>query len=84
MGKNSVNDDLLKNVCYQMVEEAKAMYKVTVTSRDSSPYDCSDSEIGSLGGENRLEQMVHSSHLLLFHITFFKCLLALFLEPFAL
>lgn len=30
-----------------MLEDAKVMYKSSVLSRDSSPYDYSDSELGS-------------------------------------
>ncbi|KAF5283501.1 hypothetical protein FQR65_LT02654 [Abscondita terminalis] len=56
LGKNSVNEELIKNVCQQMLEEAKLMYKVSSSSRDSSPYDCSDSE-GSSFVDNRMEQV---------------------------
>ncbi|KAK5644449.1 hypothetical protein RI129_005749 [Pyrocoelia pectoralis] len=56
LGKNSVNEELIKNVCQQMLEEAKLMYKVSPSSRDSSPYDYSDSEGGSLI-DSRIEQV---------------------------
>ncbi|XP_018335628.1 deoxynucleotidyltransferase terminal-interacting protein 1 [Agrilus planipennis] len=49
LGNDSVDDELVKNVCRTMLDEAKAMYSsASVFSRDSSPYDCSDSDAGSL------------------------------------
>lgn len=59
LGKNSVNDDLIKSVCQQMLEEAKIMYKISASSRDSSPCDYSDSEAGSFA-DGRIERMVNS------------------------
>ncbi|KAF2898299.1 hypothetical protein ILUMI_07870 [Ignelater luminosus] len=56
LGKNSVNDDLIKSVCQQMLEEAKIMYKISASSRDSSPCDYSDSEAGSFA-DGRIERM---------------------------
>lgn len=44
LGKDSVGDDHIKEVCKQMLEDAKLMYKTSQNSRDSSPYDYSDSE----------------------------------------
>lgn len=58
LGKNSVNDDLIKSVCQKMLEEAKVMYRISASSRDSSPYDYSDSEVGSLA-DSGVEQMVN-------------------------
>lgn len=54
LGKDSVNEDHIKDVCRQMLEDAKSMYKVCPASRDSSPYDCSDSE----GGDTRIGKAV--------------------------
>jgi deoxynucleotidyltransferase terminal-interacting protein 1 len=40
----------VKEVCKQMLEEAKLMYKMSPGSRDSSPYDYSDSEASTTDG----------------------------------
>lgn len=40
----------MKEVCKQMLEEAKLMYKMSPGSRDSSPYDYSDSEASTTDG----------------------------------
>lgn len=48
-GKASVNEDHIKEVCRQILEDAKLMYKVSSISRDSSPYDFSDTEDGRFG-----------------------------------
>ncbi|XP_017775275.1 PREDICTED: deoxynucleotidyltransferase terminal-interacting protein 1 [Nicrophorus vespilloides] len=45
LGKESVTDDHIRVVCRQMLEEAKAMYQSCPASRDSSPFDSSDTEI---------------------------------------
>lgn len=50
-GKASVNEDHIKDVCRQILEDAKQMYKTYMVSRDSSPYDFSDTE------DNRLSRM---------------------------
>lgn len=47
MGKDSVTEDHINDVCRQMLEEAKSMYNMLPSSRDGSPYDGSDSEGGS-------------------------------------
>ncbi|CAG9859951.1 unnamed protein product [Phyllotreta striolata] len=47
LGKGTVGDDHIKEVCKQMLEEAKLMYKVTPSSRDSSPYEYSHIEADS-------------------------------------
>ncbi|XP_050503943.1 deoxynucleotidyltransferase terminal-interacting protein 1 [Diabrotica virgifera virgifera] len=44
VGKDSVGDDHIKEVCKTMLEEAKLMYKVSPHSRDNSPYECYQSE----------------------------------------
>ncbi|CAH0556168.1 unnamed protein product [Brassicogethes aeneus] len=44
LGKDSVGEEHIKQVCKNMLEEAKIMYKSS--SRDSSPYDYSDSDSG--------------------------------------
>lgn len=49
-GKDSVNDEHIKFVCRKMLDDAKVMYKSSVLSRDSSPYDYSDSEVGYIEG----------------------------------
>lgn len=54
-GKNSVSEDHIKNVCRQMLEEAKTMYKA-MSSRDSSPNDFSDTEINI--SDNKMNQNV--------------------------
>lgn len=43
-----MSEDHVKDVCRQILEEAKSMYRVCPMSRESSPYDCSDSESGSI------------------------------------
>ncbi|EFA10654.1 deoxynucleotidyltransferase terminal-interacting protein 1 [Tribolium castaneum] len=50
LGKDSVTEDHLKEVCKQMLEDAKLMYKISPGSRDSSPYDYSDSEASTTDG----------------------------------
>lgn len=47
LGKDSVGEDHIKDVCKQMLEEAKVMYAVSPNSRDSSPYEYSHSEAES-------------------------------------
>ncbi|XP_060527854.1 deoxynucleotidyltransferase terminal-interacting protein 1 [Cylas formicarius] len=47
LGQDSVNEDNIREVCKQMLEEAKSMYKYCEDSRDSSPYECSQSEAES-------------------------------------
>ncbi|KAJ8941818.1 hypothetical protein NQ318_006795 [Aromia moschata] len=47
LGKDSVGEDHIKEVCKQMLEDAKLMYNVTPSSRDSSPYEYSHSEAES-------------------------------------
>lgn len=47
MGKDSVTEDHINDVCRQMLEEAKSMYVMSPSSRDGSPYDGSDSEGGN-------------------------------------
>ncbi|CAG9817410.1 unnamed protein product [Phaedon cochleariae] len=47
VGKDSVREDHVKEVCKQMLEEAKLMYKVSPSSRDSSPYEYCHSEAES-------------------------------------
>lgn len=47
LGKESVGEDHIREVCKQMLEEAKLMYSVTPSSRDSSPYEYSHSEAES-------------------------------------
>ncbi|VEN40631.1 unnamed protein product [Callosobruchus maculatus] len=47
LGKDSVGDDQIREVCRQILEDAKSMYNVTPLSRDSSPYDHSQSEAES-------------------------------------
>ncbi|KAJ8911449.1 hypothetical protein NQ315_013811 [Exocentrus adspersus] len=58
LGKDSVGEDHIKEVCKQMLEEAKSMYSVTLSSRDSSPYEYSQSEADSetSTGDGRLER----------------------------
>lgn len=51
LGRDSVGEDHIKEVCRQMLEEAKVMYKVSANSRDSSPYDFSDSEASLTDGK---------------------------------
>lgn len=60
LGKDSVGEEHIKEVCRQMLEEAKLMYKVSLSSRDSSPYEYSHSEADSEASFNelRLERMV--------------------------
>lgn len=53
LGKDSVNEEHVKEVCRRILEEAKSIYKSN-TSRDSSPYECSDSETSTL--EGRIER----------------------------
>lgn len=48
LGKESVGEEHVKDVCRQMLEDAKSMYKVCPVSRDSSPYEYSDSESGNI------------------------------------
>lgn len=48
LGRESVNEEQVKEVCCKILEEAKSMYSNCPRSRDSSPYDYSDSETGSL------------------------------------
>ncbi|RZC42389.1 deoxynucleotidyltransferase terminal-interacting protein 1 [Asbolus verrucosus] len=50
LGKDSVSEDHVKEVCKQMLEDAKSMYKMSPASRDSSPYDYSDSEASTTDG----------------------------------
>ncbi|KAL3268181.1 hypothetical protein HHI36_007307 [Cryptolaemus montrouzieri] len=49
LGKDCVNEEHIKEVCRKMLEEAKCMYKCN-SSRDSSPFECSDSEASILDG----------------------------------
>ncbi|XP_044755184.1 deoxynucleotidyltransferase terminal-interacting protein 1 isoform X2 [Coccinella septempunctata] len=53
LGKDSINEEHIKDVCRNILEEAKDIYKSN-TSRDSSPYECSDSETSTL--EGRMER----------------------------
>lgn len=52
LGKDSVNEDHIKEVCQKMLDEAKSIYKTNSISRDSSPYDFSDSETSINDGRN--------------------------------
>lgn len=45
LGKDSVSEDHIKVVCRQMLEDAKIMYRSYSISRDSSPFEGSDSEV---------------------------------------
>ncbi|XP_074026486.1 deoxynucleotidyltransferase terminal-interacting protein 1 isoform X2 [Leptinotarsa decemlineata] len=64
LGKDSVGEEHIKEVCKQMLEDAKLMYKISPSSRDSSPYECSHSEAesetsvtdGRLGGASPVTQ----------------------------
>ncbi|KAG5895861.1 hypothetical protein JTB14_012246 [Gonioctena quinquepunctata] len=58
LGKDSVGEEHIKEVCKQMLEDAKLMYKVSPNSRDSSPYEYSHSEAESETSitEGRLER----------------------------
>ncbi|XP_056639806.1 deoxynucleotidyltransferase terminal-interacting protein 1 [Diorhabda sublineata] len=47
LGKDSVGEEHIKDVCKQMLEEAKVMYTASPNSRDSSPYEYSHSEAES-------------------------------------
>ncbi|KAJ8973107.1 hypothetical protein NQ317_006333 [Molorchus minor] len=47
LGKDSVGEDHIQEVCKQMLEDAKLMYNVTPNSRDSSPYEYCQSEAES-------------------------------------
>ncbi|XP_063221974.1 uncharacterized protein LOC134530758 isoform X2 [Bacillus rossius redtenbacheri] len=47
LGSSSVTEEHIREVCKQILEEAKQMYCTSPQSRGSSPY--SDSETGSLG-----------------------------------
>ncbi|KAJ8932753.1 hypothetical protein NQ314_014453 [Rhamnusium bicolor] len=65
LGKDSVGEDHIKEVCKQMLEEAKLMYNVTPSSRDSSPYEYSHSEAESEtsisdGRVGRVSPIAHS------------------------
>lgn len=58
LGKDSISEEHVKEVCRNMLEDAKCMYEGN-TSRDSSPYECSDSETSTL--EGRTERNVNIS-----------------------
>lgn len=47
LGQDSVTDDNIRDVCKQILEEAKSMYAAPSKSRDNSPYECSQSEADS-------------------------------------
>lgn len=58
-GRDSVTDEHVRDVCRRMLEESKLMYaSIDVTSRDSSPYDCSDSDTGQQIVETRFIESV--------------------------
>lgn len=59
LGKDSVNEEHIKDVCMQMLEEAKSMYRFSSVSPDSSPYECSDSESGLVTDAKKVSSSLH-------------------------
>lgn len=58
-GRESVTDEHVRDVCRRMLDESKLMYtSIDVTSRDSSPYDCSDSDTGQQMVETRFIESI--------------------------
>ncbi|XP_030746943.1 deoxynucleotidyltransferase terminal-interacting protein 1 isoform X2 [Sitophilus oryzae] len=47
LGHDSVNDNHMRDVCKQILEEAKSMYTLTAKSREHPVYECSQSEADS-------------------------------------
>ncbi|KAJ3643332.1 hypothetical protein Zmor_026051 [Zophobas morio] len=59
LGKDSVSEDHIREVCKQMLEDAKLMYKISPGSRDSSPYEYSDSEASTTDGRSGHTSPLH-------------------------